>query len=137
MSPPQPSTRATWIFRLLDEEGRDSGQQARMEAFEESTTRTVLKFTDGYQYQDAVLTLVRDPVGEAFKELVDQIEAEMAAGQPRKGGRPPKTELTEEEARTTRDYLGRVAKGVPKKIAAGLEGHDYATFERWARLLDE
>ena len=137
MGPPPPSTRATWIFRLLDEEGQDSGQQARIEAYEEGTTRTALTFTDGYEYQTAVLTLVRDPVGGAFKALMGHIETEMAAGQPRKGGRPPKTELTEEEARATRDYLGRVAKGVPKKIAAGLEGHDYATFERWARLLDE
>ena len=73
MGPPPPSTRATWIFRLLDEEGQDSGQQARMEAYEEGTATTLLKFTDGYEYQTAVLTLVRDPIGEAFNQMVDLI----------------------------------------------------------------
>ena len=71
---------------------------------------------------------VDEPAGEAAPR-----QAELAAS--RKGGRPRKTELTEEERRAAERYQEAVAKGTPKRVAAKLQGHDYKTLERWGDLL--
>ena len=66
-----------------------------------------------------------------------QSQGAEARSDSRAGGRPPKTELTPEEEKATREYLARIGKGTPKKAAAELGGHAYETFERWAKLLGE
>jgi len=53
-----------------------------------------------------------------------------------KGGRPPKTCLTEEERKCVKAYQASVKKGTKKAIAAQTAGHDVDTLEAWGALLN-
>lgn len=54
-----------------------------------------------------------------------------------KGGRPRKTELTDEEREAALKYRQHLARGTAKKTAARLVGYDYKTLRRWVELLGE
>jgi len=146
--PPRPATRGTWYLYLLKADGRRADKQGRIEAYEESADVTVLKFVDGYWYEDSTLTADSDPIGEAFEELADLITSEFVEEEAEPVGRgptdetptvgrgptdePPTVESRIEDVATMKQYLKTYSVQTAKEILEAIPiAHD-----KWSGKLE-